>query len=483
MMIINEQNIASNPSVGPVLLLAGAGSGKTRTLIERVRRTIQEGRCSAEEILILTFSIKAAHELKERLCIAMPDAKSAFTGTIHSFALHVIKEYAAPWLHEHYSGNIPRVMDEDQNEKLFKKVFSEIKNDFYGIPIHVVSHLMTKKKDHIADILSGGVLKSFKDLSEKIQHAKRVDSVIDFDDIIRICCDILRDYEDIKDVVRKKFRFVFVDEYQDISEDLFCLLKLLAGEKGNIFVVGDDFQSIYGFRNANIAYIVEFQKYFPDGKILKLVSNYRSKKEITELGKRIITKNRFRTKKHTVSVSGNGGLISAYPSLSDRADSRIIQQIISKHSSESKSLVILCRTNSQIDTIKFNLQKLYPEILPMTECMTIHASKGLEFDTVIIAGIENKIFPSNRNDIEEERRVLYVGITRAKTRLVLVYRYGEQGIPRFIRETVLSVSWFIRHPLWVLRDYSRMMILKIMHDVQSNDHSMETSEPVSSAIV
>jgi superfamily I DNA/RNA helicase len=481
-MINNEQQIASHPSFGPVLLLAGAGSGKTRTLIERVRRTIRERLCPPEEILILTFSVKAAQELKDRLCETCPEAKNAYTGTIHSFSLHIMKHYAQDWLFDKYSGCIPEIMDENQIDALRKQAFLKVKNEFHGIPIHIVTRLAARRNNRGNNIFTKEFMAALDSYTQEFQSAKRAHHVIDYDDIIKYCCDMLHEYENIKKEVQNRFKFVFVDEFQDISKDLFTLLKLLTGDNGNIFVVGDDFQSIYGFREADLSYIVEFKKYFSAGRILMLASNHRSKKEIIELGTRMITKNRFRTKKATISEIGNGGYISAYPSLSSGDDARIIHKIYSDLVSENKSIAVLCRNNAQIEVIKSNLKIHCPGILSGMEFMTIHAAKGLEFDTVLIAGIEDKIFPSDRSDIEEERRIFYVGITRARSDLVLLYRYGGDEIPQFIRETAMSINWFFRHPLWFIRDYARMVLLKLSIDGKQNQDNGD-SEPFSSSII
>ena len=198
-------------------------------------------------------------------------------------------------------------------------------------------------------------------------------------------------------------------------------------------MVGDDFQSIYKFRHSRIEYIINAEKFFPGISIFKLKINYRSKKEIITISNRFIKLNKFRTSKNIQSHEGSGGIVEFYKVADMHYEAEVINKIISslRHGC---SVAVLYRNNYQGDFLKQKTTSVLPN--GTVEFMTMHASKGLEFDVVVIAGISDKIIPDRTTDIEEERRLFYVALTRAKKELHILYHPdGRNELPRFIKET------------------------------------------------
>jgi superfamily I DNA/RNA helicase len=232
-----------------------------------------------------------------------------------------------------------------------------------------------------------------------------------------------------------------VDEYQDISEDLFHFFTRITGVNGNICATGDDAQSIYGFRSADINYIVRFRKYFPSASVFMLTRNYRSRREIVDLASLCISRNRNRIRKKIISAAGSGGTILWHPYHSENAQYLQVLDIIDNTIIDVHSIAVLFRNNYQGEILRKYASKAGNNKLSGIELLTIHGSKGLEYDTVILLGVEDGIFPSELSEIEEERRLFYVAITRAKERLHILYHSTEKGTARFAKETFLSTRW------------------------------------------
>lgn len=434
-----EQQAAAKPSEGAVLILAGAGSGKTRTIVSRIRNTISGGLCSAGECLVMTFSTRAAQEIKERCGDSRITA-----GTFHSVALSILTEYSS------ISGNHKacRPIGETERENLISMLFSGMKKSFLGIPLDCVTSIMSLDEKHRSLILTKipeELVAPFTELKEKFDMIKHDRNLIDYDDMISTASDIIDTNEQVRRAIRSRFRYIFVDEYQDISEDLFRFVTRIAGTNGNICATGDDAQSIYGFRSADIGYIVRFRKYFPFATTYMLTRNFRSKKEIVDLASLCIAHNRFRIRKKIVSSAGKGGSIFTHPYQSDSDQYRRVIEIIRDEIINGSSIAVLFRNNYQGELLrKFIRDSEKTDGFDTIEFITIHGAKGLEYDTVLILGIEDGIFPSDLSDIEEERRLFYVAITRAKKNLHLMYYSNGKETARFARETFLSTGWTAR---------------------------------------
>ena len=439
MKLNREQHLAARPDGGVTLVIAGAGTGKTSSLIEKTKNLIGEGVVSAANILILTFSRKAADEIRDRLVARVGREGGAVTsGTFHSFCYRLIREHG-----QYRPGPAgieppPKIIDRDERERVIDGLIRHELAMFQALPLPVIRQLLAGGRPAHREIERKlddfGIRRKVEMLALAYRDYKSLHNLMDFEDLMRTATGILENDEAFRTETRTRYSYLLVDEFQDTSKDNFRLLKQLLPETSpNLFAVGDDWQSIYGFRNARVEYIVKMKKHFPGVRIIKLRTNYRSRREIVELSSRFIRRNRFRTSKRLVSHAGKGGLVRAFAVASRGEETACIAGILAREGDRS---AVLYRNNWQGEKIRTNLGivnddgKDFPAAL-----MTMHASKGLEFDTVIIAGISDMIIPDRNSDLEEERRLFYVALTRARRNLYLVFHLKENGeLPRFARE-------------------------------------------------
>lgn len=421
-----EQLDASQSAGGVTLVIAGAGTGKTKTLIRKITTIIERG-ISSENILVLTFSRKAAEEIRARVRDEIGDpAFGLVAGTFHSFCLSFLKEHSETFRTRFGYLRFPAVMEEDERKSMIREVIRKRIGDFLGIPLDVVERFVSdplKCKGHIkARMDQYGLSEKIRDVREAFQREKLSRSVFDFQDLMDHTLDMLEHDEEIRLNVRDRFRYVLVDEFQDTSPDNFRLLELITNKNSpNLFVVGDDWQSIYGFRYSSIEYIVKIKRFFPEAEIHRLTVNYRSRHEIVTLSNRFIRNNRYRTSKRLRSYKGRGGIVRKHIVQDGEQENEAIAAILTELNNNAGSIAILYRNNWQGRIIaRFLGTRVSGFLADNLQMMTIHASKGLEFDTVIVAGISDSILPDPSSDIEEERRLMYVALTRAREELHLI---------------------------------------------------------------
>ncbi|MCL1864684.1 MAG: ATP-dependent helicase [Spirochaetes bacterium] len=432
-----EQTEAAKPEYGITLVIAGAGTGKTSTMITKIKNVISNSLANPEQILILTFSRKAAEEIRERLISELgKDAEPGFAGTFHSFSLKLLMENREYYFKHIGIKQFPTVMEDGRKGIIIRDIVMERCEKFLGLPASTVIKLSENinylDKNTLNKLKSSSLFDEIINLKKIYNTYKRDNSFIEFEDMIEHSIELLQNYGSLRKKITEKYKYLFVDEFQDTSENNFQLLSLLLPEDDkNLFMVGDDYQSIYKFRHSKIEYIINIKKFFPAVKIHKLTMNYRSRKEIVTLANRFIKLNKFRTSKKIVSNKGKGGRVKYYKSVDMSNEADIITQIISSINNNS-SIAIIYRNNYQGEFLK---NKINSDENKKLEFMTMHGSKGLEFDIVIIAGISDKIIPDRSTDIEEERRLFYVALTRAKEELHLIfYENIPDKLPRFIRE-------------------------------------------------
>ncbi len=447
MKALNRQQYrASRPDGGVSLVIAGAGTGKTRTLVEKVKNIIREGNIASNRILILTFSRKAADEIKERVkSVIGEDADHITAGTFHSFCLGFLRDHDKTFLEREGFKFFPEIIDDGAREDLLHQLIENSLENFLGLPVDVVRYLLEsygrldkKTREKLARV---GISDSIAELRGLFREYKKERNCIDFQDMIDYSVRLLEENEDIRLRFIERFRYILVDEFQDTSEDNFRLIKLMLPESNpSLFVVGDDWQSIYGFRNARVEYIVRMRSFFPGVVIFKLRVNYRSRKEIVRFSNRFIRRNRVRTRKAIGSFKGRGGIIAGFRVKGFNDEIISIRAILDREIDNAEEIAILYRNNWQGDYITENLND-YREFIDQKklQLMTIHSSKGLEFHTVIITGLSDEILPDRSSDLEEERRLLYVALTRARERLYILYHSSRGGeISRFAGELGFS---------------------------------------------
>ncbi len=433
-----DQEKASEAREGVSLVLAGAGTGKTSTLVNKVRNVIRDLEISPGQILILTFSRRAAAELRERVMSGTGGHMSEIhAATFHSFCLGLLQRHQLTFFQHFGFSAFPTIIDDEDRKQIINELIYPRLGLFLGIPSDVVYDLIINidalDKSTERKLTEAGLMKELRLILKYFQALKTEKNLIDYNDMIDFTIKLLVENPELRNSILHRYGYIFVDEFQDVADDNFRLLKLLLPDKvGNLFAVGDDWQSIYGFRNANVGYIVKMKRYFPDATIYRLSVNYRSRREILAVAVKFIRRNRFRTRKKLVSWKGRGGLVRFYLVRSIEDETQIVADFI-VHKDPAMTAAVLYRNNWLGHRLKKNL--CFMEKFSDISFMTMHASKGLEFDSVVIAGISDWIIPDRDNDIEEERRLLFVACTRAREHLhIIAYQNDDGKISRFGRE-------------------------------------------------
>lgn len=283
---------------GAVLVLAGAGSGKTRVLTSRIAYILGKRLCSPSNILAITFTNKAAREMKERISNILGDVENMWICTIHSMCVRILRRFGeADGISPNFS-----IYSETERSNVIKKVFKELGYD---------EKLLKSVKFHIANAKMLGLdpdeyavrykheenVRVARDVYERYDAYLRESNALDFDDLLVQTLRLLRHNEEVRGYLSDKFKYVHVDEFQDTNSVQYSIIRLLASKHGNLFAVGDDDQSIYGWRGAEIENILKFDKDYPAAKVYKLQRNYRSTKSILNLANAVIAHNGTRHKK------------------------------------------------------------------------------------------------------------------------------------------------------------------------------------------
>ncbi len=293
---LNEEQIKPvKETEGAVLVLAGAGSGKTRVLTSRIAYILREGKATLSGILAITFTNKAAQEMKDRLA-RFTGGEGKWICTIHSMCVKILREFAdRAGLKPNFS-----IYGDAERNNLIKKIFKELDFDDEKLLKSAKYHIGNAKMLGLDPDIYGRKFAYERGMDdivviyEKYQRRLRENNALDFDDLLMETLRLLRRDVETLDFLSDKFRYILVDEFQDTNAVQYNIIKLLAKKHKNLFVVGDDDQSIYGWRGAEIENILKFDKDFPEAKIFKLERNYRSTKSILELANCIIKRNSSR---------------------------------------------------------------------------------------------------------------------------------------------------------------------------------------------
>ena len=354
-MLNPQQQEAVFYTEGPLLILAGAGSGKTRVLTHRVAYLMDECRVNPYNIMAITFTNKAAGEMRERIDQMVGyGSESVWVSTFHSTCVRILRRYIDRL---GYDTNFT-IYDADDQKTLMKEICKKLEID---TKIHkersflnVISSAKDELKDPIAfaNEAAGDYTKRIQaQVYAEYQAALRQNNALDFDDLIFKTVELFRIDKEVLSNYQERFRYIMVDEYQDTNTAQFELIRLLASKYKNLCVVGDDDQSIYKFRGANIYNILNFEKYFPEAKVIKLEQNYRSTQNILDAANQVIQNNVGRKSKSPWTNQGKGELIdfqqldSAY----EEADyvARDVAGKIRRGEYQYKDCAVLYRTNAQ----------------------------------------------------------------------------------------------------------------------------------------
>jgi DNA helicase-2/ATP-dependent DNA helicase PcrA len=331
--ILNELNFEQQEAArhidGPLLILAGAGSGKTKTLVTRLAYLIGEVGIDPSSILTLTFTNKAAVEMRERALRLIPNSNQSLPllCTFHKFGLLFLK------LHIENLGrdNNFVIIDSDDKKRLLRSIAKKLKID---LSISFISSEISKYKNSLLsakDALQKAELRDYQKVAKVyVAYQDNIieNNLVDFDDLLMLTYQILDENAELREEISNRYRYIMVDEYQDTNELQFKLLEHLSSAHGNLCVVGDDDQSIYGWRGANIRNILEFSNHFDGAKSIKLETNYRSTTPILEAANRLIEHNSHRLGKNLKSHNGDGPSIKLQHSLDEIHESKSIAKEI-----------------------------------------------------------------------------------------------------------------------------------------------------------
>lgn len=308
---LNEEQIKPvRNTEGAVLVLAGAGSGKTRVLTSRIAYILREGKATLSQILAITFTNKAAGEMKERLdkMLGGIDGDGKWICTIHSMCVKILRQFAdKAGIQTNFS-----IYSETERANVIKKAFNELDFDDDKLLKSAKYHIGNAKMLGLDPVAYGRKFSRERGMDdivciyEKYDEHLRSNNALDFDDLLLETRRLLKYDEEAREYFAGKFKYILVDEFQDTNAVQYEIIKLLASKHGNIFVVGDDDQSIYGWRGAEIENILSFDKDFPDAKIYKLERNYRSTKSILKLANSIIKNNSNRRGKELWTEAEGG---------------------------------------------------------------------------------------------------------------------------------------------------------------------------------
>jgi len=420
---------------GPLLILAGAGSGKTAVLTRRIQYLMGEQQVAGENILALTFTVKAAGEMRERVLAGLDDLAEnsvPLLCTFHSLAFRILSEFG--------------IADTD------------------GVPVRYPKIRVMTEPEH--QIPSTEVTPSPTTLPAKVLHDKDNGVGVLLDDLIPEAMRLLECCDEVRLKLQGRWQYLLVDEYQDINPEQYKLVRLLQGESPRLFVVGDDDQAIYGFRGADVSNILRFQEDFPGCGLVRLEWNYRSASPVLDLANRIFPdKPKNLQKTLRPGRKSDDALFAAqwpvkgclFANARDEKDwlARTVEWLRQEYEIPWKSMAILCRYQRQVDYYRQLLD--YLGFSAEMVVQTLHASKGLQYPVVFYAGLSLGLSPAERNlESDEERRLFYVGVTRAESLLFLLHcktrvwkgkkkRFVPSPYWKFLYSGPLKKSW------WILR--------------------------------
>lgn len=338
---------------GPLLVLAGAGSGKTRVLTHRIAHLVEDLGVAPWQIMAITFTNKAAAEMRERLGgLIGSNARGMWVSTFHSMCVRILR---ADCERIGFSQGFT-IYDDDDSKRLMKQILEELNVDPKRYPINALRNRISKAKndlivpevfiDQYKDVMNQVVGRVYKRLQERLQAL----NAFDFDDLLMYTWLLLKHNNDVLQAYQNRFKYLLVDEYQDTNHAQYVLTQLLAEANKNIMVVGDDDQSIYSWRGADLRNILDFEKDYPEAHVVKLEENYRSVGNILAAANAVIDNNVMRKRKKLFTSQEDGEKISVYMASDERDEGRWIASEIEKQHAAGipyDQIALFYRTNAQ----------------------------------------------------------------------------------------------------------------------------------------
>ena len=343
---------------GPMLILAGAGSGKTKVLTTKVAYLIEEKNIDPNNILAITFTNKAAKEMKER--IFKLEGNSAFyiqISTFHSFGLKILKENCELL---GYEKNFT-ILDSDDSLSIIKKIMKELNIDANKYNPKAIKNVISNNKNEIIDPekYSLYVNTNFDEIAlevyRKYEKSLKINNAVDFDDLLILPLKLFNNNPGVLQKYQEKYKYVFIDEYQDTNEPQYILSKMISAKYKNITVVGDADQAIFTWRGANYKNILNFEKDYKDAKVVLLEENYRSTKTILNAANNVIKNNKVRKEKNLWTQNEEGSKITYYKAFDEKDESNYVVNEIKKLIEKGvnpKDICVLYRANAQSRTVE-----------------------------------------------------------------------------------------------------------------------------------
>lgn len=357
-----QQRTAVETTDGPVLVLAGAGSGKTRVLTYRIAYILATGLAGPFNILAMTFTNKAAGEMKERIASLVsshPEIEQKFSykegifwiGTFHSICVKILKRYGD----RVGLGRTFTIYDPSDQQTAIKRAMEKLNIPTKEFNPRTIHNYISSAKNDLIDhetysIHAQGYMQEVvSQVYPEYQAILKENNAVDFDDLIMLTIRLLREHSDVLETLQEQFKYILVDEYQDTNHAQYILVNMLADKYRNLCVVGDDDQSIYSFRGATIKNILNFEKDYSDAAVIKLEQNYRSTKTILEAAYDVINKNKGRKDKKLWTDNSEGETITLYEAGNEREEASWITEQIERidNTANLSNIAILYRTNAQ----------------------------------------------------------------------------------------------------------------------------------------
>lgn len=348
---------------GPLLIIAGAGAGKTKTLTTKIAYLIEENYARPYNVLAITFTNKAAKEMKDRLYLLIGDiAKNVQVSTFHSFGLKLLREnYSALG----YESNFV-IMDSDDSLTVVKKILKDMNCDPKSYNPRAIRNKISSCKN---EMMSPQVYERYAiseyekivhEVYEKYDEKLRKNNSVDFDDLLLLPIKLFKEHPDILERYQNLYQYILIDEYQDTNEAQYILTKMISEKNRKITCVGDDSQSIYSFRGANYKNILNFEKDYKDAKTILLEENYRSTSNILDAANQVIRNNKQRKDKNLWTSRGIGEKIKYYRAYNEKDEAQYIirktKELVNR-GVEYKDIAVLYRTNAQSRVIEEEMLK------------------------------------------------------------------------------------------------------------------------------
>ncbi len=355
------QQHAVQQTTGPLLILAGAGSGKTKTLAHRIAYLMQTQEVWPNEILAVTFTNKAARELRERVWHlandtghdGVPRTFMPWMGTFHGICVRILRIDGAD------IGIAPNyvIYDEDDRQGLIKQAMKELSVDSQQVKARTVSSIISNAKNELkspAEFEAAATYPHMQTLAKiyaRYEKLRKAAGALDFDDLLLETVRLLRDNSELRGKWRSHFKHIFIDEYQDTNAAQYAIVKYLVNDDENICVVGDDWQSIYSWRGADFTNILNFERDYPRATVIKLEQNYRSTNAILAAAQAVISKNKVRTDKTLWTDRGEGAPVEVHQTYDEAEEASLVAGRISTHAAigarRYSDFAVLYRMNAQ----------------------------------------------------------------------------------------------------------------------------------------